>query len=422
MRSRRLARRVGWGIADQALSSLTNFALGVLVARSVGARGFGAFSLAFATYLLAMGVGRAIACEPLVIRFPDSDRVAWEREARAAAGASLAIGAVIGAVVAIGGVLLGGSAGSALLHVSPFLPSLLLQDCWRFIFFAQRDGKKAFVNDLVWAGAQVVGVTTVLVLDLESAGALIVAWAGGASLAAVFGAFQTGLRPSVQSARSWMRSHKDLWPRFLGEFAARSGVNSGALYITSMIAGLVEGGALRAGQVLLGPVNIINQGVTMVSMAESTRLIRRPEREVLRALVAISLAIAVPALLWGGALTALPDRWGRELLGATWSEASDVLVPLSVSLAALGVQTGPLIGLRAMQDAERSFRLRLWTGVLVLCGVAVGAWAGGSEGAAIGISGALVVASFGWWRGLFQALELRGGGGLTMESERVSDS
>ena len=30
------AKRFGWGVADQSLSSLTNFALTVLVARSVG--------------------------------------------------------------------------------------------------------------------------------------------------------------------------------------------------------------------------------------------------------------------------------------------------------------------------------------------------------------------------------------------------
>ena len=51
---RQIARRAGWGVADQALSSLTNFAVGVFVARQLGPTEFGAFSLAFATYLLAL--------------------------------------------------------------------------------------------------------------------------------------------------------------------------------------------------------------------------------------------------------------------------------------------------------------------------------------------------------------------------------
>jgi hypothetical protein len=42
-------RRFGWAFADQLLSSGTNFLLGVLIARSVGVRDLGAFSIAYAT-------------------------------------------------------------------------------------------------------------------------------------------------------------------------------------------------------------------------------------------------------------------------------------------------------------------------------------------------------------------------------------
>jgi len=48
-----LGRRAGWGLADQAFSSLTNFAVGLLIARTVGPADFGAFSLAFALYNVA---------------------------------------------------------------------------------------------------------------------------------------------------------------------------------------------------------------------------------------------------------------------------------------------------------------------------------------------------------------------------------
>ena len=51
-----LADRFGWGFADQAVSSLSNFLLGFLVARSVDAAAFGAFSVAYATYLVTVGI------------------------------------------------------------------------------------------------------------------------------------------------------------------------------------------------------------------------------------------------------------------------------------------------------------------------------------------------------------------------------
>ena len=47
---RELRNRLGWGIADQALSSVTNFAVVIYVARTLGAAQLGAFSLAYVTY------------------------------------------------------------------------------------------------------------------------------------------------------------------------------------------------------------------------------------------------------------------------------------------------------------------------------------------------------------------------------------
>ena len=60
--------RFGWGLADQLLSSATNFLLAVLIARTVGARDLGAFSVAYATFTFSLGAVRAIAAELLVVR------------------------------------------------------------------------------------------------------------------------------------------------------------------------------------------------------------------------------------------------------------------------------------------------------------------------------------------------------------------
>ena len=74
-RSRQFARRLSWGVADQALSSLTNFAVAILVARSLGTEELGAFSIAFATYLIAVNASRGLATDPLVVRYSH----AWPR-------------------------------------------------------------------------------------------------------------------------------------------------------------------------------------------------------------------------------------------------------------------------------------------------------------------------------------------------------
>lgn len=78
VRLRGLGRRFGWGLADQAVSNLTNLAVSLYVARTLGAVQFGAF--------------RGIT-----------------------------------------------------------MPRLMLQDSWRYAFFAHGRGGHAFLNDTIWA-------------------------------------------------------------------------------------------------------------------------------------------------------------------------------------------------------------------------------------------------------------------------------
>src|SRR5262245_53463222 len=70
---------LAWGLADQALSSLTNFALGVLAARSLPAEAFGAFSVSFTGYLLASAIGRGLVSQPLTVRYSRASPSEWRR-------------------------------------------------------------------------------------------------------------------------------------------------------------------------------------------------------------------------------------------------------------------------------------------------------------------------------------------------------
>ena len=67
------ASRLAWTVGDQVLSSGTNFALGIVIARMVSLREFGVFTLVYATYQIALGIARALVSEPLVVRFSLDD-------------------------------------------------------------------------------------------------------------------------------------------------------------------------------------------------------------------------------------------------------------------------------------------------------------------------------------------------------------
>ena len=155
-------RRLGWGVADQGISSLANFALGLFVARSVGADSFGAFSLAFITYTVVINAARGLATDPLLVRFSGALVRPWRRATSAASGTALVVGVGVGILCIFAGLLLPDPLGPAFVALGIGLPGLALQDSWRFAFFACGRGASAFINDLVW------GVLLVLALVVHA--------------------------------------------------------------------------------------------------------------------------------------------------------------------------------------------------------------------------------------------------------------
>ena len=67
------AVRLSWGVADQAMSSLSNFAVNIYIARTLGAVQYGAFALAYVTYGFALNASRGLATDPLLVRFSGTD-------------------------------------------------------------------------------------------------------------------------------------------------------------------------------------------------------------------------------------------------------------------------------------------------------------------------------------------------------------
>ncbi len=75
-------RRLGWGVADQGVSSLSNFALGVVAAKSLDPAGFGAFTLAYLTYAFVLSAARGPSTDPLMVRFSYAEPTVWRRRWR----------------------------------------------------------------------------------------------------------------------------------------------------------------------------------------------------------------------------------------------------------------------------------------------------------------------------------------------------
>ncbi len=399
---RAVVGRLSWGLADQAASSVSNFVVGVYVARSLGVTAFGVFSLAWVTYGVVLNVSRGVATDPLVVRFSGVPEASWRGAVARSSGAALGVGAALGAVSVAVGLALGGPVGTAFACLGVVLPGLLLQDAWRFAFFAAGTGRKAFVNDVVWGVALVPAL--VVAARVGSVSAFVLAWGGSAAVAAVYGCFQSGIRPRLSGARPWVREHRDLGYRYLVENVSNSGASQLRAYGLGAIVGVGAVGVIRGAELLLGPFLALLMGLSLVTVAEAARVLRRAPHRLGTFCLLLGGGQAVAALLWGGALLLVPDRLGELVLGGVWSAAAELVVPVTLGVAGAGLGTGAAAGLRALGAARRSLRSQLFASVCYVTGGLGGAVVAGTAGSAWGVAAATLCGSAVWWLHLRSAL------------------
>ncbi|GGU82584.1 hypothetical protein GCM10010211_55740 [Streptomyces albospinus] len=399
---RAVVGRLSWGLADQAASSVSNFAVGIYVARSLGLTAFGVFSLAWVTYGVVLSVSRGLATDPLVVRFSGVPDASWRGAVARSSGTALGVGAAIGAACLVAGPALGGRVGPAFACLGVMLPGLLVQDAWRYAFFAAGTGRKAFVNDLVWGVALVPAM--VLAARVGSVAAFVLAWGGSAAVAAVYGCFQSGIRPRTTGAREWLREHRDLGYRYLAENVGVSGASQLRAYGLGAIVGVSAVGVVRGAELLLGPFMAVLMGLSLVTVAEAARVLRRAPHRLGPFCLVLGGGQAVAALLWGGALLLMPDRVGELALGDVWHSASQLIVPVTLGVAGAGLGTGAAAGLRALAAARRSLRCQLFASACYVIGGLGGAAVAGTVGSARGVAAATFCGSAVWWLQLRSAL------------------
>jgi O-antigen/teichoic acid export membrane protein len=115
-------------------------------------------------------------------------------------------------------------------------------------------------------------------------------------------------------------------------------------------------------------------------------------------MIALSVSLSATAVACGLAILALPESLGRTLLHDTWEPARRVVFVLALALAVSAANTGAIIGLRALGEANRLFRTRLIASSLIMVSVVIGAALGGAVGAAAGNAIGTAPATVLWWR------------------------
>lgn len=401
----RARRRLGWGIADQAMSSLTNFAITIFIARTLGAVEFGSFSLAFVTYAFMLNASRGLATDPFLVRVTGADRATWRRATASCTGTALSVGIVAGACTLVATALLHGSTRMAFAALGLTLPGLLLQDSWRFAFFADGRGKRSLMNDLVWA---FVLLPSLALLRLGGNGDVfwyVLAWGGSASVAAAVGPAQARVVPKLAGARLWLRNHKDLGFRYLVEGTSNSAASQFGSYGITAILGLAAVGYVQAANTLMGPFMVVFFGIGLVALPEAVRALQRAPRQLAVFCALVSIALGVLALAWGAVLLlALPRGLGHLVLGSLWPPTEPLILPRVIAIVGGCVMAGAGMGLHALGAAHRSMRAMVLESAALVAAVLIGAASGGTIGVMIGMAAASWMGALVFWLELRTAL------------------
>lgn len=402
---RQASRRLSWGVADQAMSSISNFAVNIYIARTLGAVQYGAFALAYVTYGFALNASRGLGTDPLLVRFSGTDLPTWKRAVARCTGTATVMGLVMGALALVVSMFLHGTTGMAFLALGLTLPGLLVQDSWRFAFFALGRGGQAFLNDTIWTIALIPALVVLRQTGHANVFWFVFAWGAAAAVAAVIGPLQARVLPRASGGWGWVSQHRDLGPRYLAEGTLNSSQNQLRNYGIGFILGLGALGYVQAANTLMGPFMVIFFGMGLVLLPEAARILRRAPGRLPLFCACASGGLALLGLAWGVVLLlALPRGLGHLMLGSLWQPTYPLVLPSTIAVMGGCVQAGAGTGLHALGSARRSLRaMAIASALFVVCGL-IGAAVGGAAGTMYGAAVASWAGAVLFWLQLRHAL------------------
>jgi O-antigen/teichoic acid export membrane protein len=348
-------RRLGLGVVDQALSSLSNVLFLVAAARSAGVDEFGAVSFAYALFAFGMSVQRSSL--GLLVSLSSGSRqppplvlsLLW---ATLVAG----LGVVLGRTIGDGGtwayyVLVG-----AALVIYP-------QDLLRYSAIAERRADRATLSDGAWfvvTLALLLSTLAGLSLDVTAMSLIWVLGGGGAALLVML---LTQRQDLHANNGEWLRRHvgelRILGPDAL--LASLAPLLLAAVMTSYMTFGDVA--AVRGAGTLLGPAAVLFAALPAVMVPELVRVLGADRSRLAAAQAAV---MSVLVLAWAMCLILVPASIGEQVLGETWAVSRAILPWVVMEQVVWALATGPI----SLLSAYRRWRMLLTVRVVYLVAVA----------------------------------------------------
>ncbi|HUI03339.1 MAG TPA: oligosaccharide flippase family protein [Acidimicrobiales bacterium] len=399
-----VGRRALLTLLDQGFSSISNFAVVVVVARIAGATGLGGFSFAYAGWLILAALHRSLITDPMMIEGDHRSDVA--RGAARGLAAELVLGGAGAAFFAAAGavLLLAGqhAFGIAMVALAPWLPVLVVQDYWRWAGFMQARPGSALVNDTVFNCVQGAAFGLLLVAHVHSVVVVIAAWGLGGAVGALAGLWQFRVTPSLAGGLALLRTRWSLSKWLAGTSLANWGSSQAYMLLAGAILGPASLGGLKAAQTLVtGPALVLIQAGGGIGTPEATRAYAE---QGWTSLTRVARAVGGLSVVSLGLGTLVVAVWGRPLLsliyGTHFAHLQLVAVLIGVSNVVRGLSVGPILVLKATRNTRYLFHAVVVTLVASVLSVAALAPLYGVNGAAAStiVASVFMAASYLWFQ------------------------
>jgi O-antigen/teichoic acid export membrane protein len=276
----------------------------------------------------------------------------------------------------------------------------MLQDSWRYAFFALGHGHHAFINDTIWALVQIPVLLVLKLTGHTNVFWFVLAWGGAANVAAAIAPLQARVTPNLMRATEWLSRHRDLGPRYLLENAGGNLGTTLRTYSVSSILGLASVGYMQAANTLMGPFMIILAGVGLITLPEAARIMRRSPRHLPIFCAAVGIGLNLMAAVWGTILlVALPRGLGQLMLGHLWRPTYPLMLWAILAVMNGCLTSGALLGLHALGAARLSLRYVLRSATIGVIFAIIGALTGGVLGTMRFIAIATLISTLmSWWQ------------------------
>jgi O-antigen/teichoic acid export membrane protein len=372
---------------DQSFASLSNFAVGIVVARVSGAAGLGAYSVAYAIWLAIAAAHRALITDPMSID-NDARQADAAENLRAGVAAELTFGVALAIVLVAVGAVVGIAGGRdvavPLVTLAIFLPFLLVQDYWRWVGFMQARPARSLANDTVFNVVQAAGLVVFILSGLRSPSVAIAAWGLGALAAAAFGLRQFSVVPAFRGGLAMIGSRWSMSRWLLASGAAGWGGNQAYPILAAPAVGASGVGGLKAAQSLVsGPSLVLIQAGGSMGLPEAADAFERGGWTKLRR---VANWVTIAGVLSVGLVTVIVVVAGHTLLNAIYGPefvkyaTTANIIAFGWLIQALGL--GAILVLKVTRQTRLLFHVSIISLVSSAVTLVVFSYAWGVEGAA----------------------------------------